>query len=256
MRESGKIPYASVSWPGLVGAVTGMNEAGLALVVHGGRAREPRSSGEPLVHTMRDVLGQARSTEDAIGMFRQRDPMVSHIVVLADGSGQVAVVERAPGEVPFVRRGTGKLGVTNHFEGPWSEDPANRQVKRETSTLARRARLDELLARLGPGATVEKAIGILRDKKGLGDTDLPIGDRRAIDALIATHGVVIDTTAKMMWVSEGPHLLGRFIRFDVGRLLARDYDPRAEHDVVASEPDTQPSDEKREERNAGEAKRP
>ena len=46
--------------------LTGMNEAGLALVVHGGRARESKSSGEPLVHTMRDVLGEARSTDDAI----------------------------------------------------------------------------------------------------------------------------------------------------------------------------------------------
>jgi hypothetical protein len=234
MRESGRIPYASVSWPGLVGAVTGMNEAGLALVVHGGRAREPRSAGEPLVHTMRDVLGQARSTDEAVEMMRQRDPMVSHIVMLADASGSVAVVERAPGEAPYVRRGTGKVDLTNHFEGPWKDDPANLQVKRETSTLARRARLDELLSRLHRGATVEDAIAVLRDKRGVGDSPLPSGDRRAIDALIATHGVVIDTTARTMWVSEGPHLLGRFIRFDVGRLLAKDYDPEVEREIVAT----------------------
>src|SRR5439155_8118801 len=137
-------------------------------VVHGGRAREPQSSGEPLVHTMRDVLGLARSTDEAIDMLRRRDPMVSHIVMLADASGRVAVVERAPGEPLNVRRGEGKMGLTNHFEGPWSDDPANAQVKRETSTLARKARLDELLARLHPGATVDDAIAILRDKRGVG----------------------------------------------------------------------------------------
>ena len=58
VRENGKIPYASVAWPGLVGVVTGMNDAGVALVVHGGRAREVRSAGEPLVHTMRNVLAR------------------------------------------------------------------------------------------------------------------------------------------------------------------------------------------------------
>jgi hypothetical protein len=237
MHETGKLAYASVSWPGLVGAVTGMNEAGVALVVHGGRAKEPRSEGEPLVHTMRDVLGQATSTDDAVEMLRRREPMVSHIVMLADAAGRVAVVERAPGEPPSVRRGAGKVGLTNHFEGPWTDDPANLQVKRETSTLARRARLDELLSRMRPAATVADAVAVLRDRSGVGDAPLPTGDRRAIDALIATHGVVIDTTARVMWVSEGPHLLGRFIRFDVGRLLAKGYDPKIEHDIVATEPD-------------------
>ena len=41
----------------------------------------------------------------------------------------------------------------------------------------------------------------------------------AIDALIATHAVVMDATARELWVSEGPHLVGRFVRFDLNRLL-------------------------------------
>jgi hypothetical protein len=65
-----------------------------------------------------------------------------------------------------------------------------------------------------------------------------LGDRRAIDAFIAIHGVVMDTTARVIWVSEGPHLRGRFVRFDVGRLLSSGYDPRAENEVVASSADS------------------
>jgi hypothetical protein len=233
VRESGKIPYASVAWPGLVGVVTGMNDAGLALVVHGGRAREVRSTGQPLVHTMRDVLGAAHSTEEAIALLRAREAMVSHIVMLADRAGDIAIVERAPGESIWVRRGKGKVALTNHFEGPLADDPANRQVEQETSTLLRRERVDELLDRLPQGAGVSDAIAILRDKRGPGDAHLPAGDRRAIDAQIATHGVVMDTTARVIWVSEGPHLRGRFIRFDLGRLLAPGYEPRAENEVVA-----------------------
>ncbi len=238
VHENGRIPYASVAWPGLVGAVTGMNAAGLALVVHGGRAREAHSSGEPLVHTMRDVLAEAQSTREAIELLAKREPMVSHILMLADATGDVAIVERVPGELQFVRRGSTKMALTNHFEGRWADDPANVQVKRETSTLARRTRLDELLGRLGPAATVEDAIAILRDKRGVGDQYLPVGDRRAIDSLIATHGVVMDVTARVIWVSEGPHLAGRFVRFDVGRLLAAGYDPRSERDVIASSVDS------------------
>jgi isopenicillin-N N-acyltransferase like protein len=45
VREDGRIPYASVAWPGLVGVVSGMNAEGLAVVVHGGRARAARTEG-------------------------------------------------------------------------------------------------------------------------------------------------------------------------------------------------------------------
>jgi hypothetical protein len=189
---------------------------------------------------MRDVLGQARSTNEAVALLRAREAMVSHIVMVADRTGNIAIVERAPGESVWVRRGKGKVALTNHFEGPLADDPANRQVEQETSTLVRRARLHELLDRLPRGAAVSDAIAILRDKRGPGDAHLPAGDRRAIDAQIATHGVVMDTTARVIWVSEGPHLQGRFIRFDLGRLLAPGYDPRAENDVVASSADPSP----------------
>ena len=182
-----------------------MNEAGVALVVAGGRVGEPTSEGQPLVHTMRDVLGEAQSTNDAIRMLTERKPMVSHIVMLADSQGDVAVVERAPGFAPWIRRDAStKIPLTNHFEGPSAADAANEEVKRQTSTLARRARLDELLSKMPEGATVEDAIAVLRDKQGVGNVVLPRGDRRAIDASIATHAVVIDTTAKVLWVSEGP----------------------------------------------------
>lgn len=225
LHEAGRIPYASVAWPGLVGAVTGMNAEGLALVVHGGRAREPRTAGEPVIHTMREVLGRARSVPEALALLEATAPMVSHLVMLVDASGEAAIAERAPGAPMFVRRGRGKVPLTNHFEGPLADDPRNRRVEAETSTHPRRARLDERLAGLPPNASVEAVVDLLRDKRGPGGEALPLGDRWAIDALIATHGVVMDTTARSLWVSEGPHLAGRFLRFDLVRLLDPAHDP-------------------------------
>ena len=45
--------------------------------------------------------------------------------------------------------------------------------------------------------------------------------RSAIDAFIATHGVVADLTARALWVSEGPRLSGRFVKVDPGLLVRR-----------------------------------
>jgi hypothetical protein len=241
-REEGRVPYASVAWPGLVGVVTGMNAEGVAVVVHGGRARKPRSEGEPVLHTMREVLGRARTTSEALSILGAKDPMVSHMVMIADAAGDVAVAERAPGAPMSVRRGAGKVPLTNHFEGPFADDPANKTVEAATSTWPRRRRLDELLAGLAPGASVERVVGVLRDHKDRGGADLPLGDRRTIDALIATHSVVMDATAKVIWVSEGPHLVGRYLRFDVGKLLAPGFEPGKDDPLETVPPDEiQPS---------------
>jgi hypothetical protein len=227
VREDGKIPFASVAWPGLVGVVSGMNAEGLAVVVHGGRAGEPRTEGEPVVHGLRRVLSEARDLGEAVVLLRQRSPLVSHLLVIADAAGRTAAIERVPGAEPYVRALPSAAAVTNHFEGPFASDPKNLRVLEKTSTRARRDRGDELVQRLMGPVGPAQAVSMLRDRKGVNGQKLELGDRRAIDALIATHGVVMQTAERMLWVSESPHLLGRFVRFDLARLLAPDYDPAA-----------------------------
>lgn len=242
VHEEGKIPFASVAWPGLVGVLSGMNAKGLGVVVHGGRARETRAEGEPVVHTARALLAEASTVDEALAMLKERQPMVSHILVLVDASGASAAVERAPGEPLFARRPEGSvLPVTNHFEGPFASDPKNQRVRETTSTLPRRARLDELLATEEPIDPL-RAVSILRDKQGTGDTELPLGHRSALDAVIATHAVVMDATDRVLWVSEGPHLMGAFIRFDLNELLDPAYQPRPEAPIQALPADSAQQD--------------
>lgn len=227
IEEAGKIPYASVAWPGFVGSVSGMNQKGVAIVIHGGRAREPSTTGEPVVHTVRRVLAEAESVDQAIEIVRAKKPMVSHILFVADASGNVAVIERAPGEEPFIRRPDGdEVGLTNHFEGPFRTDQRNLDIEKKTSTHARRTRIDELLASDAP-IGVDTAVAMLRDKRGSGGGEIALGNRAAVDALIATHAVVMETTHKSLWVSEGPHLMGRFVRFDLEALFAPGFSPEA-----------------------------
>ena len=237
VHEDGKIPFASVAWPGLVGVVSGMNREGLAVVVHGARGGETRGDGEPVVHALRRVLSEARTVTDAVRLLDAKPALVSHIVVAADATGEVAVLERVPGFKASVRELPERAAVTNHLEGPFREDPKNQRVLRETTTLARRARADELALRAPSPVTAEAALALLRDRRGPGDAPLPLGDRRAIDALIATHGVIFDTQTKTLWVSEAPHLLGRFVAFDLSRQLADDYRPsRSPLPALAADP--------------------
>jgi isopenicillin-N N-acyltransferase like protein len=238
VQEDGQIPFASVAWPGLVGVVSGMNLEGLAVVVHGARAGEVRAKGEPVVHALRRVLSTARTLDQAVAALKAGEPMVSHVVIVMDASGQAAAVERIPGEPPFVHRLEGRQVVTNHLLGPGAEDPKNQRVRERTTTLARYRRGAQLVLRAPAPFDARVAVSLLRDRKALNDKPLELGDRRAIDALIATHGVVMNTRDKVLWVSESPHLLGRFVAFRLPELFAPGYVPRADEarDSVPADP--------------------
>ncbi|MCA9618616.1 MAG: hypothetical protein KC731_06335, partial [Myxococcales bacterium] len=85
--EDGHIPFASVSWPGFIGVTTGMNAEGLTVVLHGARAGDSRSHGEPVAQTIRELLATTHTTREALALLDHRDPMVPHMLLVADGTG-------------------------------------------------------------------------------------------------------------------------------------------------------------------------
>ena len=223
--KDGTIPFVSIAWPGLVGVVSGMNAAGVAIVVHGGRAGELHADGEPMIQSLRFVLEHAGTARQAADILADRRPMVSHIVITADADGAAFVVERVPGRPAYRYQISTRAVVTNHLVGPSADDPKNRYVMDRTSTVQRKLRGEQLLARLHHPATVFNLVHMLRDRCGVNDAPLALGDRRAIGALIAAHGVVMDVTARKIWVSEAPHLLGKFVEFDLKPRFEPNYVP-------------------------------
>ena len=236
-EPDGKIPFASVAWPGLTGVVTGMNAAGIWVSVNGARAGTPDAAGVPVVFTTRAILENAHTLDEAIALAARDAPMTSHMLLLADGaSGESAVVERAPGHTAAVRRAAVTV-LTNHYASPaFTDDPKDAYVREHTSTLARDARLRELIARSDGRIDPAAAVTILRDRDAVGDAPLPLGNRNAIDALIATHSVVADLTAGVLWVSEGPHTLGAYRRIDLRARLAGGTPPDEPSGDIAVDP--------------------
>jgi hypothetical protein len=138
-------------------------------------------------------------------------------------------VERVPGQEASVRTARERLGVTNTLEGRFADDPKNLRVRATTTSDERDARVRELLdaspASPSEGSGVSDALAVLRDHGCAKGIACDLGDRRAIDGLVATHGIVADATARVLWVSAGPHLSGVFVKVDLAALFAPDHDP-------------------------------
>lgn len=241
-RPDGKYPFVSVGWPGLMGVVTGINARGIFVALDAARTDDPLEDGTPLPFVLRQVLEEADTLEQAVEILREAKVRTSGIILVGDGRARrSAVVEVAARGREDRRTLRGEddavVWATNHmikesFEG----DLQNDWIRRYTSSGYRYDRLKELLADVSGGLDPSQAVEILRDRKGLGDSRLGLGNRNALENLATTHSVIVDATAMVMWVAEGPSTLGRYQAFDLGRLLVRSDQPPAPLDDLPPDP--------------------
>jgi isopenicillin-N N-acyltransferase-like protein len=229
-KPRGKIAFASVAWLGMAGVITGLNAEGIFVSVNAARSDDKGGEGMPVEILVREIMEQARSVDDVVALVKKTPVMVPDFYLVGDGkTGEAAVIERTPRrtEVRRASRADATIALTNHALAPsFAADAENDRLKRYLTSGARYKRLEELVRHARGQIDPRKALEILRDKKGPGGIELGLGNRNALDAIIATHSVVVDATALTIWVSAGPHLTGRYVGFDLRRELAGDNRPQ------------------------------
>lgn len=228
-RPRGKLPFASVAWTGMIGVITGLNTEGIYVSVNAARTDDAGGKGVPVELLLREVLEEAHSLPEAIEIVRRRPALVPDFYLVGDGkTGEAAVIERSPTRfaVRYASENKGLLPLTNHaLTNAFAGDRENERLRTYLTSGARFTRLQELLEQHRGQLDPRRALDILRDKKGAGGEDLGLGNRNAIDALIATHSVVVDATDLILWVGSGPHALGRYVPFDLRKELLGDDRP-------------------------------
>ena len=60
-----------------------------------------------------------------------------------------------------------------------------------------------------------KAVAILRNKKGLDNIPLGYGNEKALNQLLAHHGILFQPEDLTVWVSSNPYQLGEFVAYDL-----------------------------------------
>jgi len=220
--------YASVSvgFTGFSGVVSGLNERGLAVAINAAGSDDPPFAGTPMTLIIREILERAASIEEAEDILKARRGFVSENVMVVDGaSGAAALFEVSPERIGRLDV-AGDLGVANHFRtAVFADDGTNAWRKAELTSSHRQARMAALLDQHRGALDMTRAVEILRDRRAPDGAVLPPGHRWAIDADIATHSVVIDATARTLWVSRYPNTAGGYVGYQLDRALAGEIEP-------------------------------
>ncbi|MCK5218400.1 hypothetical protein KAR10_02685 [bacterium] len=225
--------FISVAWPGMLGVISGMNEAGLAVAVLAGHSRDRGKLGTPVYIAARRVLTRAGTLAEAAQIIREAEVFSSASFLIGSGpEDRFIVVEKTPARTAIREMKKGIALAANHFITPkLGPDQANQDYQRESASVSRLRRLAELIHKETGKLTITGAVRILRDCRGLFGRELGLGNRSVINSLTAVHAVVFDLADKIAWVSAYPHQLGAFIPFSVDDFL-----PLRKEKIIAADP--------------------
>ena len=212
--------FVSITWAGMVGVVTGVNSRGLYISLNAAGSRDFRRFGTPSTLVLLKALQFAHSLDEAVRIIQQETMFITDIFVLLDAeTGRLVRIEKSP-RASVVLELKSPAVVTNHLVSErWKDDSINLFRRDELTSAYREARGRQLIAALdqekieNPIELENRIAGILRDKGG--DPALNLGNRRSIDALIATHSIVYNAKDSVLFVSQGPSLAGAFTGFDL-----------------------------------------
>ncbi len=119
VRPKGKRAFAAVGYPGMVGIVSGINDAGLTVATldvyvtkDGATLFEPR--GTPLIFCYRRLLEECATVDEAAKLMRSMKATTCMNLAVCDKK-EGAILEITPKQVVVRRAEKGVLPCTNHF---------------------------------------------------------------------------------------------------------------------------------------------
>lgn len=216
------IPYMSVSWPGMIGVVSGMNKEGITVTINAGKSKIPLTAKTPISLVTREILQYAKNIDEAIAIAKKRKVFVSESILVGSANDKNAVIiEVSPDNFGVYKVvNTSRVFCTNHFQSDaYKDDKRNQKHILESHSEYRYEKLQELLEekkKLNP----EKMASILRDKSGLKGEKIGYGNEKAINQLLAHHAVIFSPQKKLVWVSANPDQLGEFVCYDLNEIFS------------------------------------
>ncbi len=213
--------FASVAWPGMVGVLSGMNEAGLTVTINAANGKIPTSSATPISLLARDILQYASNIEEAYAIAQKSDTFVSESLLIGSAKdGRAVIIEKSPARTALYESDDERIVCTNHYQSSaFADDKYNKENIATSDSPYRYDRINELLDAAVP-LNVNAAVGILRNRFGKNNADIGLSNEKSINQFIAHHSVVFEPEALRFWVSTSPWQLGEYLCYDLHNAFA------------------------------------
>jgi len=214
-------PFMTVTWPGMVGTVSGMNKEGLTVTINAGKSKVPIIAKTPISILTREILQHAATIEEAIAIAKKRQLFVSESIMVGSAHDNKAVlIEVSPEKMDiFDVANSNQLICSNHFQSnAFKKDERNMSQIANSHSKYRYDRMQELFNE-SPKINPKIASDILRNRNGLHNTALGYGNEKALNQLMAHHGVIFKPNEKLVWVSANPYQMGEFVCYNLDSIF-------------------------------------
>ncbi len=213
--------FMSVTWGGMIGVVSGMNDQGLTVTINAGKSKIPLVAKTPISIVTRDILQHAATIDEAVAIAKTHEVFVSEAIFVGSAKDKKAVIiEVSPNNFGVYEvENTNELICSNHFQSDsYKDDGRNLKWIEGSHSMYRFKRMEELIEE-DKKMDVEDAVAILRNKKGLEDKEIGFGNEKALNQLLAHHGIVFKPEDLKVWISSNPYQLGEFVEYDLNEIF-------------------------------------
>lgn len=212
--------FAYITWGGFIGVVSGMNEKGLTVTINAAPSQIPFGAATPVSLVAREILQYAKTIDEAVRIARSRKMFVSESFLIGSAIDKKAVViEKTPDKLDVFLPGEHNITCTNHYQSSeMVKEEHNREQMKNSASVYRQKRLTQLMEAEYPLNPL-KVAAILRDRNGLNNSDIGLGNEKAINQLIAHHSIIMMPDSLRFWVSSNPWQLGAYVCYDLKKVF-------------------------------------
>jgi len=214
--------HAFVTWGGMMGAVSGMNEKGLTVTINAANSDIVLSAATPVSLVARQILQYASNIDEAVAVASKSDVFVSELFLIGSAADNKAVIiEKRPGSQVVYETENNYIISANHFQS--AQNGFSEEARKQKLKTASGYRYNRVLESLNQQKqfTPQDVVKILRDTLGNQGKSIGLGNEKAINQLIGHHSIIFYPEKRMFWVSTSPYQLGGFVCYDLRKMAEK-----------------------------------